>query len=305
MQTERTFIDDIKYQFRYGGMTIRLLILNAAVFIGIQLFMVIGRLIGGELSGVIDALLRTIFALQTDLFDFLAHPWGLVTSIFSHFGFFHFLFNMIFLYFSGRMFEQLFDQKRLLYTYLLGGIFGGLFELLAHAIFPALQGSSIVVVGASGSIMAIFTAIAFYRPNMTVMLFGLFPVRIIIIAGLFILSDLVSLGMPDNTAHFAHIGGVVLGMLSIRTLHSSRNIINRAQTIGDKVSLFLQGVFSRKPKMKVTKGGGRNIKKDEDYALEAKLRQEKIDKILDKISKSGYDSLSKAEKDFLFQQSKK
>ena len=203
------------------------------------------------------------------------------------------------------MFEQLFDQKRLLYTYLLGGFFGGLFELLAHSIFPALQGSATVVVGASGSIMAIFSAIAFYRPNMTVMLFGLFPVRIIIIAGIFILSDLVSLGTADNTAHFAHIGGVVLGMLSIRSIHSSRNIINRAQFVGDRISLFFQGIFQRKPKMKVTKGGGRTVKRDEDYALEAKQRQEKIDKILDKISKSGYDSLSKAEKDFLFQQSKK
>jgi membrane associated rhomboid family serine protease len=305
MQTERTFIDDIKYQFRYGGMTIRLLILNAAVFIGIQLILVIGRLIGGEFGGVANELLRTVFALHTDPVEFLLHPWGLFTSIFSHFGFFHFLFNMVFLYFSGRMFEQLFDQKRLLYTYLLGGFFGGFFELLAHSLFPALQGSATVVVGASGSIMAIFSAIAFYRPNMTVMLFGLFPVRIIIIAGIFILSDLVSLGTADNTAHFAHIGGVVLGMLSIRSIYSSRNIINRAQFVGDRISLFFQGIFQRKPKMKVTKGGGRTVKRDEDYAFEAKQRQEKIDKILDKISKSGYDSLSKAEKDFLFQQSKK
>ena len=305
MQTERTFVDDIKYQFRHGGMTTRLLMINAAVFIGIQVIMVVERLIGGITGGWIDELLRTVFALQTDPLEFILHPWGIFTSIFSHFGFLHFLFNMIFLYFSGRMFEQLFDQKRLLYTYILGGILGGFFEILAHMIFPALQGTATVVVGASGSIMAIFAAIAFYRPNMTVMLFGLFPIRIIIIAGIFILSDFVSLGMNDDTAHFAHIGGVVLGMLSIRSMHSSGNIINRAQRLGDALQRFFQQIFQRKPKMKVHKGGGRTGKSDEEFNLEAKERQQKIDKILDKISKSGYESLSKAEKDFLFQQSKK
>lgn len=304
MYTERTFIDDVRYQFRHGGMTIRLLILNSGVFLGIQLLLVISRLIGGETGLFVSELLRSVFALQTSPLDFITHPWGLFTSIFSHFGLWHFLFNMIFLYFSGRMFEQLFDQKRLLYTYLLGGIAGGLFELLAHSIFPALQGNGSVIVGASGSIMAIFAAIAFYRPNMTVMVFGLFPVRIIIIAGIFILSDLVSLGMPDSTAHFAHLGGVIIGMWSIRSLHSSNNIINRTQRIGDAIARFFRTLFSRKPKMKVQQGG-RTGKTDEDYNMLAKERQEKIDRILDKISKSGYDSLTKAEKDFLFQQSKK
>ena len=304
MQTERTFLDDLKYQYKYGGMTIRLIIFNAVIFLALQILFVFARLIGGDVELFTADLTREIFALQTDPIGFLTHPWGLFTSIFSHFGLWHFIFNMLFLYFSGRMFESMFDEKRLLYTYILGGLAGGLFEILAHIIFPALQGTSVVIVGASGSIMAIFSAMAFYRPNLTVQLFGLFPVRIIIIAGLFILSDLISLGKQDSTAHFAHLGGVILGMWSIRSLYSSSNIITRSQRLGDLILSFFTRIFTRKPKMKVSKGGNQTFKKDEDYNLDKKARQEKIDRILDKISKSGYDSLSKEEKDFLFKQSK-
>lgn len=306
MQTERTFLDDLKHQYKYGGMTIRLIMINAVIFLGLQVVFVFSRLIGGSAEMFTGDLTHTIFALQTDPKGFITHPWGLITSIFAHFGFWHFIFNMLFLYFSGRMFEQMFDQKRLLYTYILGGIAGGLFEIIAHSIFPALQGTNVVVVGASGSIMAIFTALAFYRPNLTVNLFGILPVRIIIIAGIFILSDLLSLGSSDSTAHFAHIGGVIIGMLSIRGLHSSNNIITRTQKIGDAIVSFFAKIFSPRPKMKVSKGGqNKSYKTDEQYNQDAKARQEQIDRILDKISKSGYDSLSKQEKDFLFQQSKK
>ncbi|MEY3438879.1 MAG: hypothetical protein RL265_1464 [Bacteroidota bacterium] len=161
MQAERTFIDDLKHQYRFGGMTMRLLFINSGIFILIQLFHVFGRLIGGDATKNIAQVAESIFALNTDIPLFLQHPWGLFTSIFAHFTFWHFLMNMLFLYFSGKMFESLFDQKRLLYTYLIGGIAGGLLEILAHLIFPVLQKESIVIVGASGSIMAIFSALAF------------------------------------------------------------------------------------------------------------------------------------------------
>lgn len=307
MQTERTFVDDIKHQYKHGGMTIRLLFINVSVFLLIQLFQVFGRLIGGDFELFIIVILRSIFSLNTDLSSFIVQPWGLITSIFAHFTFWHFLMNMVFLYFSGRMFESLFDQKRLLYTYIIGGIAGGLLEIIAHLIFPALQNESIVIVGASGSIMAIFAALAFHRPNLKVNLFGVFPIRLIFIAGFFILTDLISLGTKDGTAHFAHIGGVIVGMISVKNLYSSSNLINRIQMIGDKIVRFFSNFFRPSKKMKVTKGGATRttrFKTDEEYNLEAKERQAKTDLILDKISKSGYESLTKAEKDFLFNQSK-
>jgi hypothetical protein len=205
------------------------------------------------------------------------------------------------------MFEQLFDQKRLLYTYIIGGIAGGILEIIAHLIFPTLQNEKIVIVGASGSVMAIFAALAFHRPNLQVNLFGVFPVRLIILAGFFVLTDLLSLGLNDGTAHFAHIGGVIIGMVSVHNLYSSSNLINRTQMIGDSLIRFFRNLFSSNKKLKVKKGGatrGPKFKSDEDYNAEAKERQLIIDKILDKISKSGYDSLTKAEKEILFNQSK-
>jgi len=306
MQTERTFIDDLKYQYNYGGMTIRLLIINSALFLLIQILLVFAELIRGEVGALLYEFTHSVFSLKTTLGDFIFQPWGLFTSIFSHFTFLHFLMNMLFLYSAGRMFEQVFNGKRLLYTYLLGGVFGGLLELIAHALFPVLQGTSSVVVGASGSIMAIFAALAFYRPNLTVALFGIINVRLIVLAGIFILYDLISLGIPDGTAHFAHLGGAILGMISINGIYRSSNIVTATQSASERMISWLKGIFKPKSRMKVNLGGRTGkFKSDEQYNTDAKERQARTDAILDKISKSGYESLTKAEKEFLFQQSKK
>lgn len=304
MHTERTFLDDLKYQFKHGNMTIRLIFINVIIFLAIRIIGVFVDLSSSFGTPFMTDIINPIFGLQTGFYEFITHPWGLITSIFTHYDFFHLAFNMIFLYFTGKIFEQLFDQRRLLYTYLLGGIFGGILEIIAHAIFPKLQITSDLVIGASGAIMAIFVAIAFYRPNLKVNLLGIFPIRLIFLAGLYILSDILGLGSADGTAHFAHIGGAILGMMSIQNLHSSSNIILRAESFGN----WLKGLFSRSssPKMKVKKGGNAGRPKtDEQFVAEAKERQDTIDKILDKISKSGYESLTKKEKEFLFNQSKK
>jgi membrane associated rhomboid family serine protease len=300
MNQNRTFVEEIKFQYHHGGMHIRLIIINTIIFILIGLGLVIANL---SQNIAIAEFLGAAFTLETNLKAFATHPWGLITSIFAHFEFFHFFVNMLFLYFAGSMFIQFFTSRRLLHVYVLGGIIGGLLEITAHNLFPALIGTSSVIVGASGSIMAIFIAMAFYRPNIQVSLFGVIPVRLIIIAGLYLLYDIVSLGSKDATAHFAHLGGALIGFLSVQQLHSSKNIINMSESFGQKIMRFFSNLFKPKTKMKVEKGGVRMGKSDEQYALEKKQRQEKTDKILDKISKSGYESLTKAEKDFLFSQS--
>lgn len=304
MSEQRTFIDELKYQYQHGGMTIKLIMINAVIFLGINVLLVISRLIGGDAQLFIGDVLKWVFTLNTDLVSFILTPWGLFTSMFAHFGLWHLIFNMIFLFFIGRMFEQFFDQKRLLYTYLLAGIAGGLLEIIAHLIFPVLQMSSTVIVGASGSVMGIFMAMAFYNPNAKVHLFGVLPVRMIWLALAFLLLDFLNLGRNDGTAHFAHIGGAIIGILSIQNLSSSSNIINRFQMLGDRiVRLFSRR--TKKPKMRVHKSEtSTRFKTDVEYNVEVKTRQEEIDRILDKISKSGYDSLTKKEKEFLFNQSK-
>ena len=182
------------------------------------------------------------------------------------------------------------------FTYLFGGIFGGLIELIAHASFPSLQDEAIVIVGGSGSIMALFATLAFYRPNLTISVFGIFNTRLIFIAAAFILSDLISLGINDGTAHFAHIGGVIFGALTVVSMAFFFKFYDRLTTFT---------IFQKKSHLKVKKGTRTStFKTDEEYNFEKRKKQEKTDAILDKIAKSGYESLSKIEKEFLFNQSK-
>lgn len=289
MQNNNTFIDDLKQRYRTGGMHIKLIFVNAAVFLLIGIVHVFSNL-----SGFNSGFLGDIFSLEANFHGLLTKPWGLFTSIFAHFGILHFLFNMLFLYFAGSMLEQFFGPKRLLLIYILGGISGGLFEVLAHEIFPRLMSQPSVIVGASGSIMAIFVALAFYRPNLQVILI-MFPVKIIYLAIIYIAADFLSLGLNDGTAHFAHLGGALFGILAVRNPHSSRNFLTQLE------NLFTRKPSARRSPLTAQRGG----KTDYDYNLEKKARQEKTDAILDKISKSGYESLTKAEKEFLFNQSQK
>ncbi|MEX1192313.1 MAG: rhomboid family intramembrane serine protease [Brumimicrobium sp.] len=300
----RSFTDEIKYQWKYGGMHIKLIGVNLAVFLFIAILIVFGRLgVSGPDNPMIP-FLNEVFTLHGDWKGFLTHPWGLITSIFSHFELFHFFFNMLFLYFISPFFFQYFSNKRMLYTYILGGIFGGFFQIIAYSVFPALQGTQTFVVGASGSVMAIFMAAAFYRPMAEVYFFGVIKVKMIIIAGVFILLDLLRMGTMDNVAHFAHLGGIAFGIFSIRNISSKNNIVNWTETTVNNIKKSLKG----EPSMKVKKGGGKkkkyNTASDEDYNRFKKERQKQIDAILDKISKSGYDSLTKKEKQILFDQSK-
>jgi membrane associated rhomboid family serine protease len=297
MQSSRNLVEELKFQLQHGPMTNRLIIYNVGVFALIQLISGIISLSSSELVFV-QNLPNNIFTLDTNFIGFIQKPWGIITSVFSHFSLWHLLFDLLFLYFSGQMFEQLFDKRRLWQTYIFGGITGGLLEILAHYTFPSFQNSEQIVVGASGSIMAIFTALAFHSPNIKVNLFGIIPVRIYFIAIFFLLNDLIGISNPqDNVAHFAHLGGAIFGMISIQSLHSKSNILSTLGRLSDSVKKAFQSNTSKNSSKK-------SFKTDEDYNLERKKRQEKTDAILDKISKSGYESLTKAEKDFLFNQSK-
>ncbi|AEA45503.1 rhomboid family protein [Fluviicola taffensis] len=293
---ERSLSQELKYQFKYGGVHIKLIFINVLVFLTIILFDLIGKLTGDALLW--EFLKEIIFSLQTDLKVLVYTPYGFVTSIFSHFEFFHLLFNMIFLYFIGGIFKQFFSDRRMVHVYVWGGIVGGIFEVIAHQVTNQYP----VVIGASGSIMALFIAMAVYRPNIEVRLFGIIPVKLYIIALIYLGSEILQMTQIDGIAHFAHIGGALIGLLSVVNLNSSTNIINWSETMQQRIARF----FTRKNKLKVKQGGAtRPVKTDEQYNMEAKAKQEKINIILDKISKSGYESLTKAEKDFLFSQSNK
>ncbi|PWH86565.1 rhomboid family intramembrane serine protease [Brumimicrobium oceani] len=305
----RTFSDEVKYQWKHGGMLIKLIGVNLAVFLVINILLVFGSLsVTNGASNPLANFVYNFFTLRGDIMGFLTHPWGIFTSIFSHFDFLHIAFNMLFLYFISRFFLMYFSNQRLLYTYILGGIMGGIFQIAAYSLFPALRGTETFVVGASGAVNAIFMAAAFYRPMAVVHLFGIIKVKMIYLAGIFILMDLLQMGGSDNVAHFAHLGGAAFGILSIRNINSKNNVINFTRVTVEN----LKASFNGKPKMRAQKGGKAGAtsssktqrQTDEQYNLDKKQKQAQIDAILDKISKSGYDSLTKKEKQVLFDQSK-
>lgn len=293
MYQRRNLTEELKHQFKNGTMTNRLIIANIIIFLFIILVQAIGKMSEIDLYPIIDV----VFSLEASVHGLITMPWGLLTSIFTHFEIYHILFNMIFLYFAGNMFERSFSAKNLLLVYIFGGLFGGLFEIISGSLlFP--QDEAHHVIGASGSVMAIFTALAFYSPNTKVLLFGLLPVRLFVLAIFFLASDLIGLGNEDdNVAHFAHIGGAFFGFLAVQNLNTSKNVIEQIKRLEKKI----KNLFEKKPKMYYTRSD--QHKTDEQYNSEKREKQQKTDHILDKISKSGYDSLTKEEKDFLFNQS--
>ena len=287
MESNRNFLSELKHELLKGKMTHRLIIINVAVFILIQVWLAIGRL-----GGASDDIIYHIFTLDPNFTRLLYHPWGILTSIFSHFDFIHLLFNMVFLYFAGKIYEDIFHSKRLLITYIIGGIFGGIAEIIIQSLFFPLKESALIV-GASGSIMAIFVAVAFHSPNMKVQLFGRFSIRLYFVALFFLIQDIIGIGKNDGIAHFAHLGGAIFGVLSVQ----NSTLLNRIET--GFTSLF-KGKFGTSKKQQPKS----RFKSNEDYNQERREQQIQTDNILDKISKGGYESLTKQEKDFLFKQSK-
>jgi membrane associated rhomboid family serine protease len=289
MNNNRNIFQELKQTFLQGKMTHRLIIVNVAVFILIQIYLAIFRL-GGLVS---EDLPNTLFTLDSNLTGFLHKPWGLITSIFVHFDLFHLFSNMLFLYFSGKFFEQIWSGKQLLITYILGGIFGGIAEIAVQSTFYSTENNGALVIGASGSIMAIFIAVAFHSPQTQLLLFGKFSIRLYFLAIFFLIQDIIGIGTKDTTAHFAHIGGALFGILSIVTTK-----FIPAKSPNSKG--FFNQLFKSSKKKTVTP----RFKSDEAYNQEKRTHQEKTDSILDKISKGGYESLNQSEKDFLFKQSK-
>lgn len=300
MQTQSSFLDELKSMY-HKNMFMKLIFINVAIYLIVNMLMVFSEL--SETHSATWNYLMYAVGLPTSLGDFIRQPWSLFTSMFTHYSFFHILMNMLMLFFIGRLFEQIYTGKRLLYTYLIGGVFGGLIELLAHQIFPSLLGLNTLIVGASGSVMALFILLAFSQPNIKVGLPFFPPFRIIWLAIAYIALDLLRLSSNDGIAHFAHLGGAIIGMIGAQNPHSSSNIIVATQN--GMESFF--NLFRRKKRPKLTVKHGRDVRQmtDDEYNANAKLRQDEMNRILDKISKSGYESLSKKEKDFLFNQSKK
>jgi membrane associated rhomboid family serine protease len=293
----------IKYQFNTGTILVRLVIINAVVFLLLQVFFLLSFLSG--FGNVVNDVVLNWLALPADTSQLLWKPWTLFTYMFLHIGFMHILFNMLWLWWMSKIFLLYFDERQLLWTYILGGLSGGLLYILAFNLLPAFQpmASYSVALGASAAVIAIMVTVAVAKPDFIVSLLFVGPVQLRWIAIGSLVLDLI--GIPHNNAggHIAHLGGALFGLyygLQLKKHHDSLQPIYH-------IWKTIRSLFAKKTTtFKVHHNVNFNNKTSDDWEYNAnKMRQQQyLDKILEKISKSGYDSLSKEEKDFLFKSSK-
>ncbi len=286
-------LDDLKLQYKLGGFEQKLIYWNCGVFLLSIVFFYRFRM------GFFD--FPTWIALSSNSIEVLYKPWTLLTYFFFHAGFFHLLFNMIVLNFAGRIFLTFFSQKQLLGLYLLSGIFAGLVFTLIYKLLSPESSSSIV--GASGAIMAILVATATYSPLMNLRLLLIGNVKLWQFTAVILLLDLIQIFTENTGGHIAHLSGAFFGFLFIKLLQNGTDMSKVVTTVVDGASNLLAPKKAQ-PFKKVHRNY--NIKPTEKASkiVTKDKTQQQIDEILDKISKSGYDSLTKAEKEFLFKAGK-
>jgi len=293
-------INDLKHQFKTGTALIKLIFINVAVFVLVHL---IGLFIFFFTGSSGASLVVSWLALPSELSQLIFQPWTFISYMFLHQGLMHLLFNMLVLYFGGQIFMQFLDEKKLVATYLLGGFAGGLVYIITFNIFPVFNQLAPVsiLLGASASVIAVLIAAATYVPNFTVRLLFLGNVRLKYIAIFYLVLDLISIPQNNAGGHISHLGGALFGLLFITQLKKGKDI-----TLGfSKWLNYFKHLFSSKKNIRVVYKKPGKTKTDEEYNKQKILHQKKVDAILDKIAKSGYDSLSKDEKAFLFDASKK
>ncbi len=295
-----SIIDEIKQSYRQGGALTKLIYVNVAVFVVVRLIQVFFSFSSGS-GSLADYPVLNWISVPSDPIELLMKPWTLITYMFVHYDFLHIIFNLIYLYWFGRIFLEFLNPRQLLGVYFLGGLSGALMYLLAYNLVPVLYqyNSSSILLGASASVMAILFTIARLRSDHQIylMFFGAVKLKYIALAALII--DLISISSLSNTGgHLAHIGGAVFGYLYAGWFIKGKDV-----TLGfNKIMDGIATLFTPKSKLKVTH---RRPMSDLDYNKRKLNDQQEVDRILEKIKASGYDSLTSQEKKTLFEASKK
>lgn len=279
---------------------VQLILINLAVFVVMITFRVFLTISGN--ADVYNAILRQ-FMLPADIGAFLVKPWTLITYFFLHEGFWHILFNMLFLYWFGRLINEFLGSKKVVNLYVLGGVIGGLTYILMYNIFPFFQDriAGSVMLGASAGVFAIVVGAATYMPNYTFFLIFLGPVKIKYIALFYVFLSFANSVGANAGGEIAHLGGALIGFFYMRQLQQGNDIGRPIQSVLE----FVKGLFKPSPKIKVTYTQTKSKAGKSTPPSRTASEQAEIDAILDKISESGYESLSKEEKQKLFNASKK
>lgn len=299
------FIDDIKREFtKSENALVKIILVNTAVFLVLLLGKIVLTLT--QHSEIYVELLSWV-QLPASFTAFAYKPWTLITYFFVHEDIFHILFNMLFLYWFGKLVEEYLGSKRVIALYFLGGIVGGLIYMLIYNGLPYFHtyvaGSRMV--GASAAAFAVAVGASTLLPNYTFNLIFLGPVRIKYIAVFYIILSLAQTLGPNAGGNLAHLGGALVGYLFIKLLQNGTDM-------GKPIYAMMggwSGLFKRRPTMKVTYRQKEVHRANSSYANTGSASsievpdQTEVDKILDKISKSGYESLTKEEKQKLFKAS--
>lgn len=283
---------DIKRTFKEGSALTRLIYINLGVFLVVKLVGVVFYLAGYPFS------LVQWLAVPSQVDELVMRPWTPVTYMFLHESFLHILFNILGLYWFGKLFLYHFEGQKLLSVYLLGGLAGALIYLVAFNISPAFQSVRGLMLGASASVFAILVAVAAYDPNREIHLFFIGRIQLKYVAGFYVLLSVISISTDNPGGNLAHVGGAAWGWFYIYQLRRGKDwgagLVNLIDKIPD--------MFKSDNNMKVTYK--KPPRDDYEYNRQQNVKQDEINRILDKIAKSGYESLTKKEKEILFKQGK-
>jgi membrane associated rhomboid family serine protease len=286
-----SIIEDIKLQYKIGGIANKMIYWNVGIFLlSIPFFYQFKQ-------GVFDY--PSWLAVSSEPLAIVYKPWTLLTYAFFHDGFLHLFFNMMVLNFASRLFLTFFTQKQYLGLYLLGAVFAGIVYVLSFYLF----GQSWIMVGASAAIMALLVATTTYQPLMEIRLLLIGNVKLWHITGVILLLDLLQIQLGNTGGHIAHLSGAFFGYIYIKLLQNGTDLSRSVSAIID----FFANLFSPRkstPFKKVHVNPKKPTIKKESKIVAKDKTQQQIDEILDKISQSGYDSLTSEEKEFLFKAGK-
>ncbi|MDI5887278.1 rhomboid family protein [Flavobacterium yafengii] len=282
-------IDDLKLQYKMGGIVTRLIFWNAALFVLPWLLFALLSLLGINIDYI------HYVSLSSNPAHLLWKPWSLLSYAFFHSGIMHIIFNMIVLNFAGRLFMTYFTSKQLLGLYVLSAIFAGISYIL---VFYVLNINA-PIVGASAAIMAILVATTTYHPLMDLRLLIIGNVKLWHITAVIVIVDLMQLRSENMGGHISHLSGAFFGFIFIKLLQNGTDL----STVVTRIIDFFANLFKKNtsaPFKKVHKNYSKPLEKSVSKIVTKDKSQQQIDEILDKISQSGYDSLTKEEKEFLF-----
>ena len=311
--------NDVKREFNQGNMVTRIIIVNVAIFVAVNVFkLVLFVSNGGQMPEIYNTVIH-FFCMSSDWKFFLTHPWGIITSMFLHEGFWHILWNMLFMYWFGRIVGDFIGNQRILPIYLLGGIAGAILFFVSANLLPNMLIGRYAL-GASAGVMAIVVAAGAISPDYIMRLLFIGDVKLKYIVAVLVFLDLIVIPDGGNTGgHIAHLGGAFFGWFFVFQLRNGNDMSLPVNNLISAISNFFSALFSgnrrAKPKVayrnpnrpKTQPRAERRSRKSRGQAASDNTdqHQERLDKILDKIKQSGYESLSAEEKEFLFNASKK